>query len=369
MPVNYCWFVNELGGTADWIYSGEAEDFHSPEVSLLVDGETYLYRAQSFDETVWEVGTGAYTLATGTFARTAVLFNSDGDTAKIDFDDPPHVVIQDYFVAGDPVATEAYVDAAIDAVEAEIEALEDEVIVGQAGHLWGLTLSSSGATLGVAAGSCANSTGAELMALASAYTKATSAWAVGSGNGALDTGSIANSTWYHAFIIKRLDTGVVDVLISLSPTAPTLPANYTVFRRIGAVKTDGSANWTSFTQNGDEFLWSAPTQDTTSSVGTSPDLITLNVPTGVRVNALIFGLGVNAAAGTLWAITSPDQSDVLPSLSFFTGIVGSNLVNVTYSQNVRTDTSAQVRRRASAATTTIYINTFGWIDTRGRLAA
>ena len=48
-----------------------------------------------------------------------------------------------------------------------------------------------------------------LLSLASAYTKTTSAWGVGTGNGSLDTGSIANSTWYHVYLIKRVDTGVV----------------------------------------------------------------------------------------------------------------------------------------------------------------
>ena len=45
---------------------------------------------------------------------------------------------------------------------------------------------------------------------------------------------------------------------------------------------------------------------------------------------------------------------------------GSNSVNVTYSQVVRTNTSGQIRKRASAAATTIYVHTFGWVDRRGK---
>ena len=49
------------------------------------------------------------------------------------------------------------------------------------------------------------------MLLASAYTKTTGSWAVGSGNGGLDTGTITNSTWYHVFLMQRPDTEVVDI--------------------------------------------------------------------------------------------------------------------------------------------------------------
>jgi hypothetical protein len=36
-------------------------------------------------------------------------------------------------------------------------------------------------------------------------------------------------------MIKNLTTGVVDALFSLSPSAPTLPSVYTVFRRVASV--------------------------------------------------------------------------------------------------------------------------------------
>jgi hypothetical protein len=72
-----------------------------------------------------------------------------------------------------------------------------------------------------------------MMTLAAAINKTTAAWAVGGGNGALDTGAIAANTWYNVHLIKRADTGFTDVLLSTSATAPKLPTNYTLFRRIG----------------------------------------------------------------------------------------------------------------------------------------
>jgi hypothetical protein len=232
-------------------------------------------------------------------------------------------------------------------------------------YLAGLTLSTAGAssTFGIAPGVATDSTNTDVMALASAYTKTTSAWAVGTGNGALDTGTIAANTWYHAYLIKRPDTGVVDVLISLSATAPTLPANYTLFRRIGSMKADGSSQWVAFSQNGDEFLWLAQVDDASAvAVPASATLVTLSVPLGVKVNVLLNVQQTYAnSTPTNLQVYSPDQPT--------TGTVGVSLAitgSVVDSVNVRTNTSSQVYVKGSSANGTYYITTLGWNDRRGR---
>jgi len=93
----------------------------------------------------------------------------------------------------------------------------------------------------VAAGKARDAVDAADITLAAAIIKSLSAWAVGSGNGGLDTGAVAASTYYYIWLIKRTDTSVVDVLFSLSGTAPTMPANYTVKRCIGRFRTNGSS--------------------------------------------------------------------------------------------------------------------------------
>lgn len=89
------------------------------------------------------------------------------------------------------------------------------------GYIFDLTLSNNGSDatndIDIAAGEAADRGAADIMVLAASITKRTdAAWAVGSGNGGLDTGSIDNGTIHH-FLIKRPDTGVVDVLQSLTP--------------------------------------------------------------------------------------------------------------------------------------------------------
>jgi hypothetical protein len=240
-------------------------------------------------------------------------------------------------------------------------------------YIAGLVLSTAGGsgTFGITAGEASDSTNAASLFLASAYTKTTASWTVGTGNGGLDTGSIANTTWYHVFIIQRTDTGVTDVLFSLSPTSPTLPTNYTLFRRIGSMRTDSSAHWLAFSQNGNEFLWGTSTADGSNptSVTTSASLITLTVPTGVKVNALFRGtIGATAVTASI-IYTSPDETDQAASnnanADLTTASVASSFASGRF--NVRTNTSAQIRARSDVAGgVNSFFGTYGWIDTRGQ---
>ncbi|MGY4377160.1 hypothetical protein ACVWZR_007738 [Bradyrhizobium sp. i1.3.1] len=238
------------------------------------------------------------------------------------------------------------------------------------GYIDGLIISTAGSSISfnVGPGVATDSTSADVLTNPGTYTKTNQAWVAGfSGQGSLDTGTIAPNTWYHLFFIKRVDTQYVDFITSLNPAGPALPANYNYYRRIGAMRTDGTGQWRLFIQQGNKFLWAVPTLDDITAVGTTSALVTLNVPTGVKVEAEIYGLGVNTAQSTVWMISSPDQSDTLPSTGGpFSGIVAVGGANSGYSQIVRTNTSGQVRKRANVATTTIYINTFGWVDLRGR---
>jgi hypothetical protein len=206
-----------------------------------------------------------------------------------------------------------------------------------------------------------------MMALGSAYTKTTSAWALGTGNGAMDTGSVAASTWYHVYLIQRPDTLVTDVLFSLNVSAPTMPTNYTRKRRIGSMKTDGSSKWIAFVQFGNEFLWSAAVLDVNeATLTTSEELETLSVPTGVQVMARLRGLMQHATSGTKILLHSTDAADIAPANGNFTAIAQITAVNVAFTVDVRTNTSGQIKAISSAASTTLQLVTYAWIDRRGR---
>jgi hypothetical protein len=63
-----------------------------------------------------------------------------------------------------------------------------------------------------------------------------------SGANGLDTGTKANSTWYHMWAIYNPTTDTEAGLLSLSSTAPTMPADYTFKAHVGLALTDSSGN-------------------------------------------------------------------------------------------------------------------------------
>lgn len=241
------------------------------------------------------------------------------------------------------------------------------------GQQFGCTMSTTGAStaMSISAGRWTDSTGVQTL-MVPALVKTTAAWAVGDGAGGLDAGAIANGSWYHYYVIRRPDTGVVDVLLSLSATAPTLPAGYTQFRRIGSGRTNGSAQWLAFSQDGDYFVWAASSLDVASNPNSSAaQTSTLTVPTGVKVQAII-NVVVNdtAVAGVGVLVSDLSVNDETPvylgNMSCVTSVVG---IPADCETTVRTNTSGQIRYRLNAAIATIavYVRTRGWYDTRGRL--
>ena len=246
----------------------------------------------------------------------------------------------------------------------------------QRGYIAGLTMSTAGssATMTIAAGQAADSANAILMGLSSSIGKTTSAWSVGTGNGGLDTGVIANSTWYHFYLIRRPDTGVVDVVFSTSSSAPTLPASYTQYRRIGSGLTNGSAQWTSFIQDGDMFQWLSPPLDVNATnPGTSAVSRTLSTPLGVNVISLMNVNLVIGGTGSAVYLSDLATTDLTPSITAAPlSTISVNVTNAAQSiqAQIRTNTSSQIRSRASFsdASVILRIATYGWMDTRGRNA-
>jgi hypothetical protein len=311
--------------------------------------------------------------------------NAGSDYALQAYDDtgvaiaPPAITVKRalnrVLLAGDPAAaldaaTKQYVDAGDTATITAI---------GLRGYLFGLTMSTAGAstTLSVAPGAACDSTGVRLMKLVAAMAKTTAAWAAGSAAGGLDTGAIATNTWYHWFLIFNPTTSAVDLVFSATPTpanGPTLmPAGFTLFRRIGSMKINASSQWIKFNQNGDSFLWDIPVQDAalTTTFGTTPQAITLSVPSGAVVTALFQGQYSNTVGpGGSALVYSPLGSPQA------VGTPGGNwsLYNQATGQwasgqfNIQTNTLAQIMAVASGASNNqFFIITSGWADTRGRL--
>ena len=242
------------------------------------------------------------------------------------------------------------------------------------GYLTGLTLSNNGSDanndIDIAIGKARDATDTVDINLGSAITKQLDAsWAVGTNQGGLDTGVKAISTWYHLWLIKRSDTGVVDVLFSASATSPTMPASYDYKRRLGSVLTDGSGNIRGFVQNHDLFQWKAAIVDVNvSNLGTTATGYTMSTPPGFKCVGM-FHYDLTAQSSRTVYFQSPNITDASASTSAApygqapkdTATAGSNGFVM-----VETNTSSQIKLSASAASTTIVVLTDGWFDTRGK---
>lgn len=245
----------------------------------------------------------------------------------------------------------------------------DTLTLANAGYLFGLSLSNNSTDstndIDIAAGNAAMDVAPyTIIELTSALTKRIdAAWAVGTGNGGLDTGSVANDTFYYVWLIQRSDTGVVDALFSTSKTSPTMPTNYDRKRRIGAVRR-GSATNLQFRQFGDVFRLLAPIADvSTGTLGTTRTNYTLTIPPSMQ--AYFRAVAYRAAGGVSVAMQSTFENGVTP------GGAGTNLISEVANQgaagefNLYVDSSSQISADSSAASTVLAISTLGWTDDRG----
>lgn len=243
-----------------------------------------------------------------------------------------------------------------------------------AGHLYGMEMTwVSGAAIGFSAGECADSSAAHYIKAASAIAEKYIhvAWAAGTAQGMLDTGSVADGT-YHIFAIgKSTDAAAFDYLASTSPTVPTMPATWDLKRRIGSIIRKGAA-LLRFTQDGDSFFHYDPVDDAQAVAYTTTDTyVALTVPTGIRVRPLINIHNTNVnAANISWV----NGDGMLTQSTNVGSIVGGGppptSIMKFFFTHLRTDVLGRLLRRSSSTVNnpTYSIGTFGWIDTRGRLA-
>jgi hypothetical protein len=221
------------------------------------------------------------------------------------------------------------------------------------------TTTSPNTKIDIAAGVCADSGNVAMLSVSAGTIDCGTVGANG-----LDAGSLASTTWYHVFAIGT--AGGTTALLASTLTSPSMPSGYTLKRRIGSFKTDGSAHIIPFSQNGDEFLWVTPVSvvnDTGVAFPTSLTNLTMVVPTGVVVNAIFSGR-FGATAALAIAFSSPVQTGTATAQA---NVTAHDRGGTIYAA-VRTDTAGRIQWLADSAGTSParIIYTHGWIDRRGR---
>ena len=85
------YFLASASGTGDFGVASAVQGYRTPAAASVPNGAVGGYRAESSDLTQWEIGVFTYSTTGPTVARTTVLSNSLGTTAKISFTAAPNV--------------------------------------------------------------------------------------------------------------------------------------------------------------------------------------------------------------------------------------------------------------------------------------
>lgn len=135
-----------------------------------------------------------------------------------------------------------------------------------------------------------------------------------SGVNGLDTGTIANSTWYYVWVIAKAD-GTKGVLMSLSSTAPTMPTEYTFKARIGAIRTHTDGTLLRTTQHGNRAQYVVTTSSNTANLPlvasgaagspTTPTYIAISLTGTIPPTAFIASGSLSTSGSSNYAILSP----------------------------------------------------------------
>ena len=242
--------------------------------------------------------------------------------------------------------------------------------VSGAGPIHGLAISNhtdADHDISFALGSCLNSTGTTNLKLTSAMVKQIDAtWAAGTAAGGLFSGTVANTTTYHCFLIKKDSDGSIDAGFDTSVTAANIPAGYTAFRRVGSIVTDGSANILAFYQIGNYFGWVNRSLDQNGAAGATTRIsLTLTVPDGVSVIADYLFAATHSAASFVVS-TALEETDNAASATNLTHELSAEGWHASTKLQKKTNTSGQVAYRTDVSGTIIKVFTEGWFDERGQ---
>lgn len=222
-----------------------------------------------------------------------------------------------------------------------------------------------------------NSSGQGIAVLSGSYTLD------GSVNGAvnrLDTGSLAANTEYHIWLIAKSDGTLPGSLLSLSPTAPTMPTGYTYKCRIGCFITGGASTFLRIRQVGKRAQYvvtagsttAAPVAFTTSNVGSTKTALTAAGTTGSgnagkipsTASHIKVVTSTNTASGAyMYVYPSNDAGYVHGTLNSMYGgyLVNANNDNAAVQVEVLLE-SANIYYTANNGTTTSGLVCLGWTD-------
>jgi hypothetical protein len=186
------------------------------------------------------------------------------------------------------------------------------------------------------------------------------------------------STWYEVHLIKRVDTGVVDVMFTTTANRATLPASYTLQRRIGWVRNNSGGDLLAFTQVDDHFTLTTQVNDVATTTATAAAAVALTAPPSsiARFRASVAGHASNNALGVIVfseiveGNVTPALATGIASLSFGETATASTIVHAAGHFELRVSATSTIEHDSDLNNNSTFdISTYGWIDHRRRMSA
>ncbi|NKL37498.1 hypothetical protein GFL49_27785 [Rhizobium leguminosarum bv. viciae] len=219
--------------------------------------------------------------------------------------------------------------------------------------------------------------GSTFVSRASSITKRINGtWAVGTGNGGLDTGSVAANSTYFAYALRKTSDATLDVVLSTSATIggvnTTLLTGYTIVKCIGVVLTDASSNIRQFIMYPRDFYqFVTPIREATNiPISTVSALLAITVPNGVKAEARLRLMFSSSATTNSALVHDPAKGTLVAGGNDSGGNVGTIQVASGFAVgggDVWTNTSKQVRY-VSGAGGSLWVWTDGFYFPCGRTA-
>ena len=169
----------------------------------------------------------------------------------------------------------------------------------------------------------------------------TTTFAAGDNQGCLDAGTLLNSTYYYVYAISNANNTLLDGLISLSATAPTLPTGYTKSVRIGTIKTSSIGEIEQYKSFNESLIQSGSPKIHTAIYGTpatlsSQYLIQFNSGLGAETSKFSFDSSGNfTASGNVTAYSDARLKENIKPLEDCLKIV-KELQGVSYNKKYET---------------------------------
>ncbi|MBX4884091.1 hypothetical protein HJA90_10915 [Rhizobium bangladeshense] len=219
--------------------------------------------------------------------------------------------------------------------------------------------------------------GSSFVSNGSSFTKRINGtWAVGTGNGSLDTGALAASATYFAYALRKDSDLSFDVVFSTSATiggvTTTLLTGYTIVKQIGVVLTDASSNIRQFIMYPRDFYqFVTPIREATNiPISTLSALLAITVPNGVKAEARLRLMFSSSATTNSALVHDPAKGTLVAGGNDSGGSVGTIQVASGFAVgggDVWTNTSRQVRY-VSGASGSLWVWTDGFYFPCGRTA-